>query len=68
MALGGSGQKSLLKGDHFIGGNRFMRRFGFSRLGRLGSRNRRDGGAPGLHFYTLNQASLTTIIWQRLSL
>ena len=25
-------------------------------------------GAPGLHFYTLNQASLTTIIWQRLSL
>jgi methylenetetrahydrofolate reductase (NADPH) len=25
-------------------------------------------GAPGLHFYTLNQASLTTIIWQRLRL
>jgi methylenetetrahydrofolate reductase (NADPH) len=25
-------------------------------------------GAPGLHFYTLNQASLTTTIWQRLSL
>src|SRR2546427_98959 len=25
-------------------------------------------GAPGLHFYTLNQASLTTIIWQRLAL
>jgi methylenetetrahydrofolate reductase (NADPH) len=25
-------------------------------------------GAPGLHFYTLNQASLTTIIWQRLGL
>jgi methylenetetrahydrofolate reductase (NADPH) len=24
--------------------------------------------APGLHFYTLNQASLTTIIWQRLGL
>ena len=23
-------------------------------------------GAPGLHFYTLNQASLTTTIWQRL--
>ena len=26
------------------------------------------GGAPGLHFYTLNQASLTTTIWQRLGL
>lgn len=25
-------------------------------------------GAPGLHFYTLNQASLTTTLWQRLGL
>jgi methylenetetrahydrofolate reductase (NADPH) len=25
-------------------------------------------GAPGLHFYTLNQASLSSIIWQRLGL
>ena len=25
-------------------------------------------GAPGLHFYTLNQAGLTTTIWQRLCL
>ena len=25
-------------------------------------------GAPGLHFYTLNQASLTTAVWRRLEL
>jgi methylenetetrahydrofolate reductase (NADPH) len=27
-----------------------------------------DEGAPGLHFYTLNTAGLTTTIWQRLGL
>jgi methylenetetrahydrofolate reductase (NADPH) len=27
-----------------------------------------QGGAPGLHFYTLNQAGPTTTIWQRLGL
>jgi methylenetetrahydrofolate reductase (NADPH) len=27
-----------------------------------------EHGAPGLHFYTLNHASLTTVIWQRLGL
>ncbi len=27
-----------------------------------------DGGAPGLHFYTLNQANLTSEIWKRLAL
>ena len=26
------------------------------------------GGAPGLHFYTLNQASLSAEIWKRLGL
>jgi len=26
------------------------------------------GGAPGLHFYSMNQAGLTTEIWQRLGL
>ncbi|MGE5130862.1 MAG: methylenetetrahydrofolate reductase, partial [Sphingomonadaceae bacterium] len=25
-------------------------------------------GAPGLHFYTLNQAGLTSTLWQRLGL
>jgi methylenetetrahydrofolate reductase (NADPH) len=27
-----------------------------------------QGGAPGLHFYTLNQAGLTSTIWQRLGI
>jgi methylenetetrahydrofolate reductase (NADPH) len=27
-----------------------------------------ERGAPGLHFYTLNQVGLTTTIWQRLGL
>jgi len=27
-----------------------------------------ERGAPGLHFYTLNQAALTTTLWQRLGL
>jgi len=27
-----------------------------------------DAGAPGLHFYTLNQAALSVEIWRRLGL
>ncbi|WP_026182798.1 methylenetetrahydrofolate reductase [NAD(P)H] [Leeia oryzae] len=27
-----------------------------------------EGGAPGLHFYTLNQAGLVSTVWQRLGL
>ena len=27
-----------------------------------------QAGAPGLHFYSLNQAGLTTTLWQRLGL
>ncbi len=27
-----------------------------------------DGGAPGLHFYTMNQAGPTTTIWERLGI
>ncbi|MFM7460106.1 MAG: methylenetetrahydrofolate reductase, partial [Burkholderiales bacterium] len=27
-----------------------------------------EGGAPGLHFYTMNSAGASTTIWQRLGL
>ena len=27
-----------------------------------------SAGAPGLHFYTMNQAGLTSTIWQRLGI
>jgi methylenetetrahydrofolate reductase (NADPH) len=27
-----------------------------------------EGGAPGLHFYTMNGAGASTTIWQRLGL
>ncbi|MFA7267802.1 MAG: methylenetetrahydrofolate reductase [NAD(P)H] [Sterolibacterium sp.] len=44
-----------------------VRAFGLDVVSELCQRLLR-GGAPGLHFYTLNQAGLTTAIWQRLGL
>jgi methylenetetrahydrofolate reductase (NADPH) len=44
-----------------------LRSFGLDVVTNLCDRLLR-GGAPGLHFYTLNQAGLTTTIWQRLGL
>ena len=44
-----------------------IRAFGLDVVGELCQRLL-QGGAPGLHFYTLNQAGLTTAIWQRLGL
>jgi methylenetetrahydrofolate reductase (NADPH) len=44
-----------------------IRAFGLDVVTRLCA-NLLEGGAPGLHFYTLNQPGLTTAIWQRLGL
>ena len=44
-----------------------IRSFGLDVVTQLCDRLLR-GGAPGLHFYTLNQAGLTSTIWQRLGL
>lgn len=44
-----------------------IRAFGLDVVTDLCDRLLRNG-APGLHFYTLNQAGLTTTIWQRLGL
>ncbi|MEO8630290.1 MAG: methylenetetrahydrofolate reductase [NAD(P)H] [Betaproteobacteria bacterium] len=44
-----------------------IRSFGLDVITQLCDRLLR-GGAPGLHFYTLNQAGPTTTIWQRLGL
>jgi methylenetetrahydrofolate reductase (NADH) len=44
-----------------------IRSFGLDVVTQLCDRLLRDG-APGLHFYTLNQAGPTTTIWQRLGL
>jgi methylenetetrahydrofolate reductase (NADPH) len=44
-----------------------IREFGLDVVTDMCERLLREG-APGLHFYTLNQASLTTEIWKRLAL
>jgi methylenetetrahydrofolate reductase (NADPH) len=44
-----------------------IREFGLDVVSRLCERLL-AGGAPGLHFYTLNQAAATTAIWERLKL
>jgi len=44
-----------------------IRAFGLDAVTEL-CRRLLDGGAPGLHFYTLNQAPLTTAIWHRLEI
>ena len=44
-----------------------IRAFGLDVVTELCDRLLRHG-APGLHFYTLNQAGLTSVIWQRLGL
>jgi len=42
-----------------------IRAFGIDVVSRL-SQDLLDGGAPGLHFYTLNNADATAAIWQQL--
>ena len=44
-----------------------IRAFGLDVVGELCEKLLANG-APGLHFYTLNQAALTTTLWQRLKL
>ena len=44
-----------------------IRAFGLDVVGEL-CEKLLASGAPGLHFYTLNQAALTTALWQRLKL
>jgi methylenetetrahydrofolate reductase (NADPH) len=42
-----------------------IRAFGLDVVSRL-CEDLLDAGAPGIHFYTLNQATLTTTVWRRL--
>lgn len=56
-----------LKLESFHDDSASIRAFGIDVVSAL-CRRLLDAGAPGLHFYTLNQAALTTAIWQRLEL
>jgi methylenetetrahydrofolate reductase (NADPH) len=56
-----------LKFESYRDDNKSIRAFGLDVVTQLCDRLLRHG-APGLHFYTLNQAGLTSTIWQRLGL
>ena len=56
-----------LKFEGFLDDNASIRAFGLDVVTTL-CEKLLAAGAPGLHFYTLNQAALTTEIWQRLDL
>ena len=54
-----------LKMEGFMDDTASIRAFGLDVVSRLAQRLI-DGGAPGLHFYTLNQSALTLEICRRL--
>jgi methylenetetrahydrofolate reductase (NADPH) len=56
-----------LKFESFLDDSASIRAFGLDVVTTL-CEKLLAAGAPGLHFYTLNQAALTTEIWQRLRL
>ena len=56
-----------LKFESYRDDSQSIRAFGLDVITQLCDRLLRHG-APGLHFYTLNQAGLTSTIWQRLGL
>ncbi|MFN0038069.1 MAG: methylenetetrahydrofolate reductase [NAD(P)H] [Burkholderiales bacterium] len=56
-----------LKFESYRDDTHSIRAFGLDVITQLCDRLLRHG-APGLHFYTLNQAGLTSTIWQRLGL
>ncbi|MEQ1882756.1 MAG: methylenetetrahydrofolate reductase [NAD(P)H] [Burkholderiales bacterium] len=56
-----------LKFESYRDDSKSIRAFGLDVVTQLCDRLLRHG-APGLHFYTLNQAGLTSTIWQRLGL
>jgi methylenetetrahydrofolate reductase (NADPH) len=53
--------------ESYYDDNASIKAFGLDFVTALGDRLL-SAGAPGLHFYTLNQAGLTSTLWQRLGL